>query len=58
MHLGPTAYTTIGWWQNTADISTTGPTESIDTSGRAGNFILSQFEFEGHEGNWYPSDGS
>ena len=47
------AYTTIGWWASAADIQTTAPTVSVDTTGRAGTFTVTQSEFDGYEGQWY-----
>jgi hypothetical protein len=49
----PSAYTTIGWWASAADISNTAPTVSVDTTGRAGTFTVTQSEFDGYEGQWY-----
>jgi S-layer glycoprotein len=45
--------TTIGWWASAADIYTTAPTVSVDTTGRAGTFTVTQSEFDGYEGQWY-----
>ena len=49
----PSAYTTIGWWASAADIQTTAPTVSVDTTGRATTFTVTQSEFDGYEGQWY-----
>ena len=49
----PSAYSTIGWWASAADISTTAPTVSVDTTGRATTFTVTQSEFDGYEGQWY-----
>jgi PGF-CTERM protein len=49
----PSAYTTIGWWASAADIQTTAPTVSVDTTGRASTFTVTQSEFDGYEGQWY-----
>jgi hypothetical protein len=49
----PSAYTTIGWWASAADIQTTAPTVSIDTTGMAGTFYVDQTLFDGYEGQWY-----
>ena len=36
-----------------ADIQTTAPTVSVDTTGRAATFTVTQSEFDGYEGQWY-----
>ena len=33
--------------------ATTAPTVSVDTTGRAGTFTVTQSEFDGYEGQWY-----
>jgi hypothetical protein len=48
-----TAFTTIGLWASESEIFNRAPTAWIDLTGRATYFTVSQFEFEGHEGNWY-----
>jgi PGF-CTERM protein len=48
--------TTIGWWASAADIYTTAPTVSVDTTGRAATFTVTQAEFDGYEGQWYLVD--
>ena len=53
-----TSYTTIGWWASAADIGNTAPTVSVDTTGRASTFTVTQSEFDGYEGQWYLADPS
>ena len=48
-----TGLTTIGWWASAADIFFTPPTVSVDTTGRAAQFTVTQAEFDGYEGQWY-----
>jgi len=51
-----TTFNTIGWWASAADISNTAPTVSVDTTGRATTFTVTQSEFDGYEGQWYLVD--
>jgi PGF-CTERM protein len=46
-------FNTIGWWASAADIYTTAPTVSVDLTGRAAQFTVTQAEFDGYEGQWY-----
>jgi PGF-CTERM protein len=48
-----TGLATIGWWASAADIQVTPPTVSVDTTGRAALFTVTQAEFDGYEGQWY-----
>jgi len=48
-----TAGNTIGWWASAAQITTTPPTVSVDTTGRATAFTVTQSEFDGYTGQWY-----
>ena len=47
------ANTTIGWWASAASIATTPPTVTVQTSGRATQFTVTQSEFDGYTGVWY-----
>jgi PGF-CTERM protein len=49
---------TIGWWASAADIYTTAPTVSVDLTGRAAQFTVTQAEFDGYEGQWYLVDSN
>jgi trimeric autotransporter adhesin len=52
--------TTIGWWASAADIQATSPSQTIQVSGRASTFEITQSEFSGYTGSWYrlnPSTG-
>jgi PGF-CTERM protein len=50
---GTVGLATIGWWASAADITVTPPTVSVDTTGRANLFTVTQAEFDGYEGQWY-----
>ena len=50
---GNTAYTTVGWWESAATITNQPPDVSINLGGRATYFTVTQFEFDGYEGQWY-----
>ncbi|MGA2121518.1 MAG: DUF3821 domain-containing protein, partial [Methanoregula sp.] len=47
--------TTIGWWESGHDISTTGPTRTIDLAAgqQYNNFLVSPANFVGYSGYWY-----
>ena len=48
--------TIIGWWASPDDALTSHSTVDVDITGREHNFLVSQAEFDGYEGNWYLVD--
>ena len=54
----PATWNTIGWWASAAQITTTPPTVSVDTTGRATQFTVTQSEFDGYTGQWYLVSGT
>ncbi len=48
--------TIIGWWASPVDALTSHSTVDVDIAGREHNFLVSQDEFDGYEGNWYLVD--
>jgi len=48
--------TIIGWWASPDYALTSHSTVDVDIAGREHNFLVSQAEFEGYEGNWYLVD--
>lgn len=48
--------TVIGWWASPADTLSYHSTVDVNIAGREHNFLVSQAEFDGYEGNWYLVD--
>jgi PKD repeat protein len=48
----------ISWWSEGMDISSTPPNMTIDISSLIHNFTVSRSEFAGRTGAWYSGDGS
>jgi PGF-pre-PGF domain-containing protein len=48
--------TVIGWWASPDDALTSHSTVAVDLAGREHNFLVSQAEFDGYEGDWHLVD--
>lgn len=45
--------TAIGWWASAADIFSSSPSRTIDTSSRYTSMMIAPSDFVGYTGNWY-----